>query len=544
MESINHIINSCEALTGVEIRTIASYSHAIPAVLSLFLAVFIFIKSKYNFFSKIFLFFVASFSLWLLGDMILWTSNNYYLIYSIWSTLVYIEIIFYMLGLYFALVYVYEKDLSKYLKVLFFLIFLPVFYISITGSSVIGFEHSICEAENNRFLDIYKLIVEAFIGVVFLFLLIKTIITKNMHPTDKRADLIVLGATMLFLSVFGITEYISSTTGIYEINLYSLFILPIFLLAIIYSVFELDIFKFNVLGTHYIVVGLMILIFGQLFFVSGSVDKILTLLTLVFAFGLSIIMFRNYKRESAQREHIEKLNIELQSLIIQRESLMHLITHKVKGAFTRSKYIFAGLLDGSFGAITEEVRKISDAGLKSDNAGINTIDLILNASNLQKGTVKFDEKEINFKDLFNQVFNEKKSVAEMKNLKLEQIIEEGEYMLKGDPMWIKEVINNLVSNAISYTKEGGATMSLAHVDGGKMIFKVKDTGVGISEEDKKVLFTEGGRGKDSTKVNVDSTGYGLFTVKLVAGGHGGRVWAESEGAGKGSTFCVELPLSS
>lgn len=543
MEGLNFIINTCEAFTGIEIRTIASYSHAIPATLSLFLAIFIFIKSKYNLFSRIFLYFVGAFSLWLLGDMILWISNDYYLIYAIWSILVYIEIIFYLLGLYFVILFIYEKDMTQYVKILFTLILLPAFYITIFGNSVIGFDQTVCEASNHAGLDIYKLIVETFVGIIFLFFIFKTIFAKGVHPTNRKADLIVLIATFLFLSVFGITEYISSSTGIYEINLYSLFILPLFLLAIIYSVFELDIFKFNILGTHYIVIGLMILILGQLFFVSSGADRILTILTLIFTIGLSVILFRNFRRETLQREHIEKLNIELESLISQRESLMHLITHKVKGAFTRSKYIFAGLLDGSFGEIGADVRKIAEAGLKSDNSGISTVDLILNASNLQKGTVKFEDKVLDFKESFMQVYNEKINVAEMKNLKLEQKVEDGEYPLKGDPMWLKEVINNLVDNALAYTREGGATMSLAHVAGNKLLFKVKDTGVGISEEDRKVLFTEGGRGKDSTKVNVDSTGYGLFTVKLVVEGHGGRVWVESEGVGKGSTFCVELPLS-
>ena len=66
--------------------------------------------------------------------------------------------------------------------------------------------------------------------------------------------------------------------------------------------------------------------------------------------------------------------------------------------------------------------------------------------------------------------------------------------------------------------------------------------MGITEEDKKNLFTEGGRGAESIKVNVDSTGYGLYTVKMVIEGHKGRVWGESEGPGKGSQFYVELPV--
>ncbi|MDE2218039.1 MAG: HAMP domain-containing histidine kinase [Patescibacteria group bacterium] len=76
-----------------------------------------------------------------------------------------------------------------------------------------------------------------------------------------------------------------------------------------------------------------------------------------------------------------------------------------------------------------------------------------------------------------------------------------------------------------------------------MLFSVKDTGVGLSQEDKEKLFTEGGKGKNSQKVNVDSTGFGLFIAKNIVEAHGGKVWAESEGEGKGSEFWVELNRS-
>ena len=68
-------------------------------------------------------------------------------------------------------------------------------------------------------------------------------------------------------------------------------------------------------------------------------------------------------------------------------------------------------------------------------------------------------------------------------------------------------------------------------------------GVGITPEDMQRLFTEGGHGKDSLKINVHSTGYGLYIAKSIVVAHGGKIWAESAGAGKGSRFVVELPAA-
>ncbi len=248
---------------------------------------------------------------------------------------------------------------------------------------------------------------------------------------------------------------------------------------------------------------------------------------------------RLYKEVDSLNKELGTANDNLKTLIKQRESLMHLINHKVKGAFTHSKYIFAGMLDGTFGELSPEIKSIAEKGLESDNGGILTIDLILNAANLSNGTIKYEMKDVDFKEVVESSLESKKSAIEAKGLVLVNNIEEGKYKVVGDVFWLKEVVNNLIENSIRYTREGQITVGLQAVEG-KVRFFVKDTGIGMSEEDKKVLFTEGGRGVDSVKINTDSTGYGLYSVKLIVDAHKGRVWGESEGPGKGSTFYLEL----
>ncbi|OGI67987.1 hypothetical protein A3A05_00440 [Candidatus Nomurabacteria bacterium RIFCSPLOWO2_01_FULL_41_12] len=267
-----------------------------------------------------------------------------------------------------------------------------------------------------------------------------------------------------------------------------------------------------------------------------------------------------YKKvtEAMYKQNLElaRLYKEVDALNKQRESLMHLITHKVKGSFTHSKYIFAGMLDGTFGETNEEMKKIAEEGLEANDGGIKTIDLVLNAANLQKGTVKYDMKIFDFRDMVENLLKEKHAEVKKKNLAMEGNLKEGVYNVLGDIFWIKEAVSNLIENSIKYTKEGKIIVDLRRAkparnasgiaDAGgenKIILSIKDTGIGITDEDKKNLFTEGGRGKESVKVNVDSTGYGLYSVKLVVEAHKGRVSAESEGAGKGSTFFIELPLA-
>ena len=113
-------------------------------------------------------------------------------------------------------------------------------------------------------------------------------------------------------------------------------------------------------------------------------------------------------------------------------------------------------------------------------------------------------------------------------------------MFTGDQMQLENAFKNLIDNSIKYTPQGSIALTLAE-ESGRIRFTSKDTGVGITPEDMQHLFTEGGHGAESTKVNVDSTGFGLYIVKNIIEGHQGKVWVESEGAGKGSTFIVELP---
>lgn len=239
---------------------------------------------------------------------------------------------------------------------------------------------------------------------------------------------------------------------------------------------------------------------------------------------------------------LQDANISLKNLIKQRESLVHLVTHKVKGSFTRSKYIFAEVLEGTFGQISPKIKEIMQKGLDSDNEGINTVDLVLSASNLQGGKVKYDMKPIDFKKLAEEIIDGKTGQAKLKGLKLKTNIEDGNYTILGDIIWLKEAAQSLVDNALKYTLKGSVTVGLENKNG-RVLFSVKDTGVGITEEDKKNLFTEGGRGKDSLRINVDSTGYGLYSARMVTEAHKGKIWVESEGKDKGSIFFLELPLT-
>jgi signal transduction histidine kinase len=120
---------------------------------------------------------------------------------------------------------------------------------------------------------------------------------------------------------------------------------------------------------------------------------------------------------------------------------------------------------------------------------------------------------------------------------------DGSCSVKADTGKTRQIIMNLIDNAMKYTPKGTITV-VAHDDPKKkkMLITISDTGVGMSKETQEEVFEKFVRAKNANNVNVTGTGLGLFVAKKMVTDMKGRVWAESEGEGKGSTFTIELPL--
>jgi PAS domain S-box-containing protein len=118
--------------------------------------------------------------------------------------------------------------------------------------------------------------------------------------------------------------------------------------------------------------------------------------------------------------------------------------------------------------------------------------------------------------------------------------------LKVDKLRFGLVISNLLSNAFKNTPPAGMILFKAEVKPQEVIFSFKDTGVGITEDEMKSLFKKFGkieRFGTGLDIITEGTGLGLFNTKQIVEKHGGRIWAESEGRNKGSSFFISFPRS-
>jgi signal transduction histidine kinase len=114
-------------------------------------------------------------------------------------------------------------------------------------------------------------------------------------------------------------------------------------------------------------------------------------------------------------------------------------------------------------------------------------------------------------------------------------------VINGNPIQLRQMMDNLISNSVKYTPMGGEITVSADKENGQVIIRVADTGPGIPVEDQSRIFEKFYRAKN-VEAGIPGTGLGLAITKSIVDNHRGRIWVESE-PGKGSTFTVVLPIA-
>jgi len=322
---------------------------------------------------------------------------------------------------------------------------------------------------------------------------------------------------------------------------------PVFMLPIVfgaaYAIRVHHLFNIKVFSTALLVFLLASVSFGEIV-VSSTSSLVLfhdAVFVLVLIFGINLT--REVVLEVEQRENIQKLVGTLEETNKRQEALIHFVSHEVKGYLAKDMSVFSNLIEGDMGELPDEAKPFISEALSQTRAGASSVMRILQASNLKNGKVLFNMKQFDFAELVKKTSEEMRLDIERKGLKFVVLIkkETEPYTVYGDADKLVHVIRNVIENAISYTPEGSITVSLDKDENGEIILNVQDTGIGITDEDKKYLFTEGGHGKDSIKINAHSTGYGLFIAKQIIDAHKGTIHVESGGDGRGTLFSINLP---
>ncbi len=167
---------------------------------------------------------------------------------------------------------------------------------------------------------------------------------------------------------------------------------------------------------------------------------------------------------------------------------------------------------------------------------------ILTISSIEAGRDLPGLVKANLSEFMQAISDEFEPLAEQAELKYDSLIKDQDIQAKISPAHFRSAIWNLLDNALKFTPKGGTIDLNVELKDGKAVVEVRDSGIGISEEELPKLFTKFHRATDALNSQYEGTGIGLYATKLVVEKHGGTVSVESN-LGSGSIFTIRLPLA-
>jgi len=245
--------------------------------------------------------------------------------------------------------------------------------------------------------------------------------------------------------------------------------------------------------------------------------------------------------EKATRD-LRKANVQLKKLDEAKSEFISIASHQLRTPLTVIKGYISMMLEGNFGTLTKPETESLEKVFLSNERLIQLVENLLNISRIESGRLQFDLQAVDLNSMVESVVEELSGNAKKKSLILQYKPPiEPLPKIKADDEKIRQVVMNLIDNAIKYTKQGSVTVKLEQQEK-KIKFSVADSGMGVKPEDMVNLFKKFSRGTGTSLIHTEGTGLGLYVARMMIEAHKGKIWAESDGEGKGSKFCFELPM--
>ncbi len=198
------------------------------------------------------------------------------------------------------------------------------------------------------------------------------------------------------------------------------------------------------------------------------------------------------------------------------------------------------VLDSELGA---EQRQNLEMVRRSGDLLLNVINDILDFSRIESGKIELDEADYDLRECIEDTLDIYGQTASAKNIELlYEVSTKFPQWICGDAMRVRQVLMNLVSNALKFTAQGSVLVRAELINENRLRVLVKDTGIGFSQTKAEELFQAFHQADASTTRKYGGTGLGLAICKGLTEQMGGRIYANSA-EGKGSTFTLELPLN-
>lgn len=374
----------------------------------------------------------------------------------------------------------------------------------------------------------------------FVFL-IRRIISTNKKER-KQYLLILTGALITFALLFTFNLILPAVFQIIRfIPLGAITILP-FSVFTAYAIFKHKTFKVVNLGSALMAFFLCAATLVEIIFAENAGQLILRSGIFLFVLLISIQFVKNIFRLESITESLGVANEQLTSLDKLKSEFISLASHQLRSPLTVIKGYASTLTDGVVGEMNPKQTEIVHHIYTSAQGLASVVEDFLSVTKIEQGGMKYTFEPVDIGEVLENLASDMKIVAEDKHLSFYTKIDRTEmFMINADILKLKQVFLNMIDNSIKYTKEGSVTVSLTKNNREKhVVFSVEDTGMGITEETRKKLFTKFGRGEAGV-LNTGGSGLGLYLAQEIVKAHKGVIGVESEGEGKGSRFSVTLP---
>jgi len=303
-----------------------------------------------------------------------------------------------------------------------------------------------------------------------------------------------------------------------------------------YAIVKRELFGIKVVITAIFVALIAILLLLDIFIFTQDIYLRLfkgLLLVIFLYFGYQL--FKSVVREIKQREEIERLSNA-------KSEFISIASHQLRTPLAAIKGYISMVLEGTYGKMPQKAKKPIENVYESNERLVKLVNDLLSYSRLESGKMEIEKEKVDIVDLVANVVNMFKVEAKKKGLFLKmEKTRETLPQISADSTKIIDAVSNLINNAIKYTEKGGITVKIQKPNS-KILITVKDTGVGMTKEEISRLFQSFTRGTAGSKLYSQGSGLGLYIAKKYIEMHGGKLWVESKGKDKGSTFYIELPV--
>ncbi len=372
---------------------------------------------------------------------------------------------------------------------------------------------------------------------------------RTMGNEQKQMKYVFVGLCLTFIFILGL----AFVSFIFFQNLSLVRFSHVYTLPFVaFTAYAMVRFDFLNIKTLLAEIGVLLLVFVLFFPLLGSntlEEALQNLFVLLSTIILGTFVIRGVFQEVEQRQKIEKIakdlavaNEHLRALDKEKSEFVSIASHQLRTPLTAIGGYASMLLEGSYGKLSKKAEEAVNRIAQSSARLAMIIEDFLDITKIEQGRMSYQFVTVEMKGLLRELVEE--MIPRAKEKKLELVLDSGDrgsYNATADFGKLRQVVSNLIDNAIKYSETGRIDIILSRdAEKGKIYVSVHDTGIGLSKETIGKLFQKFSRAEGVKKIYTEGSGLGLYVAQEMMKAHHGRIWAESEGEGKGSTFTIEL----